>query len=73
MSEGIFPDHLKGAIVRSLLKKSGLDVNENKNFRPVSNLPFLGKVIEKEVCKQIMRNAINTGKTEKNSISLHKK
>ena len=51
MSEGIFPDDLKGGIVQPLLKKSGLDVNENKNFRLVSYLPFLGKVTEMLVCK----------------------
>ena len=65
MSEGIFPDDLKVGRVQPLLKKSGLDVNENKNFRLVSYLLFLGKVTEMLVCKQIMCHAINTDKTEK--------
>ena len=42
-----FPDALKIAIVLPLLKKILLDIENKKNYRPVSNLPFLGKVIEK--------------------------
>ena len=42
-----FPDSLKLAIVIPLLKKILLDIENKKNFRPVSNLPFLGKLIEK--------------------------
>ena len=41
-----------------------MDVNETKNFRPVSNLPFLETVIEKEVRKQMCHD-VNTFKTEK--------
>ena len=44
-----FPDALKIAIVLPLLKKILLDIENKKNYRPVSNLPFLGKVIEKTV------------------------
>ena len=35
--------------ITPLLKKSGLDINELKNFRPVSNLSFLSKILEKVV------------------------
>ena len=42
-----FPNTLKIAIVLPLLKKILLDIENKKNYRPVSNLPFLGKVIEK--------------------------
>lgn len=37
---------LKSAIVQPLLKKPLLDVNSLSSYCPVSNLPFLGKVIE---------------------------
>ena len=47
---GVFPD--KQALVTPLLKKSGLDVDDMKNFRPVSNLPFLGKIIERAAISQ---------------------
>ena len=65
LSEGVFLDDLKLALLHPLLKKAGLDVSQNKKYRPVSNLPYLGKIIEKEACNQIMLHASNTGNTEK--------
>ena len=44
MTQGVFPFSLNMAIVRPLLKKSGLELVES-NYRPVSNLPFLSKVV----------------------------
>jgi hypothetical protein len=44
---------LKAALVRPLMKKPTLDQNILKNFRPVSNLPFVSKVIEKAVAEQL--------------------
>ena len=40
LATGCFPTKLKHAIVLPLLKKNGLD-NDQLNYRPVSNLPFL--------------------------------
>ena len=42
LSTGSFPDSWKCGIVIPLLKKLGLDLI-SKNYRPVSNLPFLQK------------------------------
>ena len=42
------------AIVMPLLKKLGSDVEVLKNYRPVSNLPFISKVIEKVVASRIL-------------------
>ena len=50
---GVFPEVLKTAIVRPLLKKPNLDPSLLENYRPISNLPFLGKVIEKIVITQL--------------------
>ena len=36
-------------MVRPLLKKAGLDANQLKNYRPVSNLSFLSKLLERVV------------------------
>ena len=44
---GLFPTEFKEAIVRPLLKKSGLDSTQKKNYRPVSNLSFLSKLLER--------------------------
>jgi hypothetical protein len=56
---GVFPFLFKTAIVKPLLKKPSLDQNNLKNYRPVSNLAFLSKVIEKVVLQQ-MFSYLNT-------------
>ena len=43
---GIEPRYLKTAIVKPLLKKPLFDKNLLKNYRPISNLPFLSKILE---------------------------
>ena len=40
------PCALRGAIVKPLIKKPSLDKENFKNYRPVSNLAYLGKLIE---------------------------
>jgi len=49
----IFPSDFKHAVVRPLLKKNGLDVSDPKNFRPVSNLSFLFKVLERIIQRRL--------------------
>lgn len=44
---------LKSSIVKPLLKKSTLDPYIIHNYRPISTLPFLSKIIEKVVHKQL--------------------
>lgn len=46
---GAVPAAFKHAVVRPLLKKPNLDPSVLSNFRPVSHLPFLSKVLEKVV------------------------
>ena len=53
---GTMPDCLKHAIISPLLKKQNLDRNEFKNYRPVSNLTFISKIIEKAVSSQILNH-----------------
>ena len=47
LQTGTFPSKWKNAIIRPLLKKKGPDL-ELCNYRPVSNLSFLSKVLEQE-------------------------
>ena len=49
---GTMPEELKHAIIKPLLKKKGLDLIL-KNYRPVSNLKFLGKIIEGVIIEQL--------------------
>ena len=50
---GVFPDAFKTAVVKPLLKKPKLDTSTLANYRPISNLPFISKVLEKIVLVQI--------------------
>jgi len=51
-----FPDNVKKALVTPLLKKPSLDHDELNNYRPVSNLPYHAKLIEKSVIAQIQEH-----------------
>ena len=53
---GIFPSVLKSALVRPAIKDDKGDVNSFNNYRPISNLPFLSKLIEKSVQKQMTKH-----------------
>ena len=53
MSTGIVPDDLKQALVTPLLKKPGLDIESLNNYRPISNLPFLSKLLERVILKRL--------------------
>ncbi|KAI4800683.1 hypothetical protein KUCAC02_009526 [Chaenocephalus aceratus] len=53
LHSGIFPQALKTAVIKPLLKKNNLDASVMNNYRPISNLPFLGKIIEKVVFQQL--------------------
>ena len=56
LSSGIVPHCFKHALVKPLLKKASLDPNCLKHYRPVSNLPFLSKVLERIVLKQFLQH-----------------
>jgi len=53
ITSGVVPRCWKTAIVLPLIKKPGLDAELLKNYRPVSNLPFLSKVLEKVIAQQL--------------------
>ena len=63
LQSGIFLINLKEALLWPLLKKLGLELIF-KNFRPVSNLSYLSKLIECLVCEQIVTHAEEAGNLE---------
>ena len=44
----------KVALLRPTLKKPGLDVQDMNSFRPVSNLSFLSKIVERAMLDQFL-------------------
>ena len=55
LQTGEFPDDLKKALVTPLLKKPSLDLTL-KNYRPISNLPFVGELMERCVIEQLLEH-----------------
>ena len=50
---GVVPGDMKAAVILPVLKKPNLDLSIH-NYRPVSNLPFLSKVLEKIIYRQLV-------------------
>ena len=58
LQQGIFSKHWKVAVIGPLLKKIGLELTTS-NYRPVSNLTFLSKVVEKAALNQLVAHFDN--------------
>ena len=50
---GSVPAYFKEAVVQPLLKKPNLDPSVHNNYRPISKLPFISKLLEKVVANQL--------------------
>ena len=53
LSTGVVPSAFKTAVIKPLLKKPNLDPDVLNNYRPISNLPFISKVLERIVANQL--------------------
>ena len=65
ITTNVFPLPCKSSIVTPLIKKPGLDAEILKNYRPVSNLSFLSKVIEKVIASRIISHIENNAIIDK--------
>ena len=63
-TEDLMPGELKTAIVRPKLKKLNTDRDELKHYRPVSNIAFLGKIIERVVLTRLSQHLESNGLNE---------
>ena len=55
LREGVFANKWKTAIIKPLFKKVGLDPI-TKNYWPISNLPFMSKLVEKCILTQFNKH-----------------
>ena len=58
LTTGEFCEEWKTAIVKHLLRNPGPDLI-NKTYRPISNLPFISKLVEKCMLKQLLDHCKN--------------
>ena len=65
LTSGCVPAAFKHAVVQPLLKKPNLDPAILSNFRPISKLPFLSKVLERQVYVQLQSFLSNNNIYEK--------
>jgi hypothetical protein len=72
IASGTVPNAMKCAHIRPLLKKSGLDRDTYKNYRPVSNLSFVSKLLEKIVAIRIEQHLV-VNKLDEESQSAYRK
>ena len=59
LRESMIPKSLKTSLIRPLLEKTGLESYILKNYRPVSNLTFILKVIENVISGRLNEHLIN--------------
>ena len=69
--EGSFPNSFKKAVVTPLIKKASLPRDVLKNYRPVSGLCFLSKLVEQVVARQLTSH-INNDKLDNPHQSAYK-
>ena len=69
LQSGQMPSQLKAAKLRPLLKKPSLYHTQFSYYRPVSNLTFISKAIEKLVANQLI-SYINRRKQSERDISV---
>jgi hypothetical protein len=60
-AEGRFPENFKVAQVTPLVKKEGLDVTDPANYRPISNLNTISKVLERLCLARLLPHVAATG------------
>ena len=63
MQSSVFPECLKEALVKLLLKNITMELTD-RNYRPVSNLQFTGNLIEHVVTNQLNEHITRNGHME---------
>ena len=61
LQSGTVPADMKDALVTPLHKRHGLDSNNFANYRPVSNIGFVSKVLERYVANAVREHVDNNG------------
>jgi hypothetical protein len=64
LETGQVPVSFKEAVIRPALKKPDADENELKNYRPISNICFPAKILEKIVAEQLIDHLTESNKMD---------
>ena len=63
-STGTFPNKFKTAKITPILKKQGLDINNPANYRPISNLLTISKLLERLYLSRLKPHLVSTGRRD---------
>ena len=55
LQKGILPSSQKHVVITPIIKKAGLDPLDVRSYRPVSNLSFMSKLVERTVSHRLTR------------------
>ena len=64
LQSGTVPADMKHALVSPLHKRHGLDSNNFANYRPVSNIGFVSKVLERYVANAVREHVDSNGSND---------
>ena len=53
LHEGVLPSSQKRSIIMPVVKQSGLDPSAPSSYRPITNVTFMSKIVEKLVASQL--------------------
>jgi len=70
-NSGRFPAKLKLGQITPLLKKAGLDAPDDCNFRPISNLPTMSKLLERLALSRLQPHLLSFPNYSTLQFSLH--
>ena len=70
---GVFPETLKHSIITPIIKKVTIDSNILTSYRPVANIKFIAKIIEKAASSQVIQhvNDHNLGEMFQSAYKAH--
>ena len=70
---GVFPETLKHSIITPIIKKVTMYPNTLKSYRPVANIKFMAKIIEKAASSQVIQhvNDHNLGEMFQSAYKTH--
>lgn len=61
LSSGVFPSSLKKGLITPAIKKHGLDCDQYPNYRPITNVAFLSKTLERVAASQTLNYLVPNG------------
>ena len=71
MTSGVVPSSLKTAAITPTIKKPDADPNDLNNFCPISNLPFISKILERTVAAQLNKHLSHYNLSEQFQSDFH--